>query len=89
MNVRVYTSPNRYIPGAVILTFADPCPHGCGRYHEHGNPTAETDVDGTYGTRVPHCPDHTHELRADGRRAKLTDRNRCANAHPLYTLVPA
>jgi hypothetical protein len=86
--VRVTARANRSRPGAVLLAFVDPCPY-CSEYHHHGNPTAALDADGTYGYRVPHCAEHTHELRPDDRRARVNDRNRCRLSHPLYLLVPA
>jgi len=57
--VNLYIVSVRYrrdVPGAVLLTFVDPCER-CKRKHLHGAPTDQLDSDGTYGTRVAHCPD--------------------------------
>jgi hypothetical protein len=88
VRVHVTSRPNPSEPGAVLLTFAEDCPY-CGQRHQHGDGTPETDADGTYGTRVPHCSNHTHEVNRQGRPARVTDQNICPNDHPLYVLVPA
>ena len=88
VRVRVTSRPNPSERDAVLLGFAEDCPY-CGLRHEHGNPTPGTDPDGTCGTRVPHCANHTHEVAPSGRRARVTDQNICPNFHPLYVLVPA
>lgn len=86
--VRVTTRPNPGYPGAVLLDFADDCPY-CGRRHQHGNPTATPDSDGTYGHRVEHCGNHTHAVTASGRRAHVTRDNQCERDHPGYIVIPA
>jgi len=74
----------------VLFTMMDDCPHDCGRRHNgHGAASAERDPDGTYGARVPHCGDHTHERTAEGRRRRVNDLNACRISHPNYVLVPA
>jgi len=51
----------------------------CGRRHHHGD---------LEGSRVPHCPDHTHELTAKKNRRSPYARGvtRCANHHREYIL---
>jgi hypothetical protein len=92
LRVAVAVTPNTGWPyrgtGAVLLTFVDPCPY-CEYRHVHGQGTDRLDSNGTYGYRSGHCGDHTHELRADGRRARLNDWNRCENDHQNCLLVPA
>jgi hypothetical protein len=85
--VRVTARPNRSFRGALLLTFAEPCPW-CGRLHTHGS-SAGLDADGTYGHRTDHCHDHTHAMRPDGKRARVTAANVCPNDHPGVILVPA
>jgi hypothetical protein len=89
--VPVRATPNRYYetrgyPHAVILTFTEPCPF-CDRYHSHGSATGELTAEGTYGHRIEHCSDHTHLTTVSGRRARVTDQNRCSG-HGGYILVP-
>lgn len=67
---------NRQYPEAVILE-TERCPY-CNKVHQHGSMTAQTNADGTYGPRVPHCGAHRHQGQ----------REWCQNDHPQYTLVP-
>jgi hypothetical protein len=78
---------NRQYPEAVLLTFTEPCPF-CGQLHVHGSASATPGADGTYSERTVHCATHTHALTQRGRRAAVTDANRCPNDHPAYVLVP-
>lgn len=87
LRIEVIASPNRAYQdaGAVLLTFANPCPH-CRHRHVHGAPSAELDADGTYGRRVAHCGRHTHDLTPAGRPRRLG--TSCLSPHGEYVLVP-
>lgn len=80
----------RHRGGFNDLQFIDPCVY-CGLKHWHGAGDPKlfegTPLDGTYGTRAPHCAEHTHDLTKTGKRKAVTATTRCNEMHDDYVLV--
>lgn len=89
--LRCHARRNPSMPDGLLLILMDPCPF-CGRLHEHGAGAPAIEADGTYGSRVAHCPEHT-EHDDDEPGVPLTARMRarriptCDLSH-TYVLIP-